>query len=42
MHVHAYVYVCTCVDMCTVGVCGWHFVLNGNLCSSFKHAAAMA
>lgn len=23
MHVHAYVHVCTCVNMCTVGVCGW-------------------
>lgn len=44
MHVHAYmcVCVCTCIAMWAVGVCGWYFVLNGHLYSSFKHAAAMA
>lgn len=42
MHVHADVHMHACVDMCTVGVCGWYFALNGHLYSSLKHTAAMA
>lgn len=35
--------VCVCVFVCvhTVGVCGWLFVLNGHLYSSFMSRAAI-
>ena len=35
------VFVCVCTCVHTVGVCGWLFVLNGHLYSSFMSTAAI-